>query len=268
MYMRYICTLTFFSLPPPTGSFFSTTLFHMPILSGSMASSGLSRLCSTGSYCRYIGYFSCRDVFKDLSSLLQNAVLFFFHWFEVTEHQAQPIEIEIQHRAGQQRRILIHEQQQQEPQGPQWQELPAEAHPLVQTSFVEDSDQSRRAGTESYQHRDYCQTFSVREVPSSLSRQQPDSQVPLPTRSTVAPGSPVEETLSEDGRSALFITSSNISPQLKEASENHATAVRDIHETMPPTLGDVKLLACPEKDGLRGRQLMHLKKQGHDLSTL
>ena len=110
----------------------------------------------------------------------------------------------------------------------------------------------------------------MRQAPSSLSWQQPDSQLPLSARSSVTLGSPVEETLSEDGRSALFITtSSNISPHLKEASHSHGTAVCDVHdskESMPASLGNVELLACPEKDGLRGRQLMHLKR--HDLSTL
>ena len=102
---------------------------------------------------------------------------------------------------------------------------------------------------------DGCGTFAVRQAPSFLSSQQSDSQIPVSTQSNVTPGSPVEETLSEDGRSALFITTlSNVSPQLREAS---GSAVHHSQETLPARLQDVELLACSERDGLHKRKASH-----------
>lgn len=160
-------------------------------------------------------------------------MLFFFHHFE------QPI-------GGQEQ---IHQPQQQEQHGPpqhqifQDQQPPLGIHP--QPSLVEPRYQAA-AGTDLPQSPYGNDAVAVRQA--SLSIPQSVSHVYRDTENYATPGSPIEESSSEEGRSALFI-STQTSPQ----GENSGTALGG--QLQRETVTDMR--GRPDRQGLRERRLIH-----------
>lgn len=156
------------------------------------------------------------------------------------------------HRGGQEQ---IHQQQwrQQQQHGPQEhqilqdQQAPLGIHP--QPSLVE---QRYRAATATDLPQSGGDT-AVRRASSSLSMEQSVSPVYRDTQNYATPGSPVEESSSEEGRSALFISSQSIrtSPQ----RQNSGTAL----DGQPERETVTGVRERPDRQGLRERRLIHFE---------
>lgn len=173
-------------------------------------------------------------------------MLFFFHNYEVNEQRAQPIilRVDIQHHAGQLPGMHIHLPQQQHQQEQQQQHTLEQQEPPLELS--------PRTANELPQHRDGREFVALRHTSSSPSSQQSDSQVSIDTLSGTALGSPVEE--SEEGRSAVFISTQSIMPPLLREA-----ALVDVRQSRESITG-MGAVVRPNRDGLRERCLMHPEK--------
>lgn len=166
-------------------------------------------------------------------------MLFFFHHFE------RPI---VGHHGGQEQ---IHQpQQQQQQHGPPQHQILQDQHPPgvhPQPSLV---GYQAAPGTNLPQSGYGNDTDAVRQA--SLSMPQSVGHVYRDTQNYATPGSPVEESSSEEGRSALFITQSIITPPQRESSDT-ALGGQPQRETVTDMRGR------PDQQGLRERRLIHFE---------
>lgn len=161
-------------------------------------------------------------------------MLFFLHHFE---HHVQPIvlRMDVLHHHGDQQQI--HQPQQQ--RGPQHQllqgqeQLPLGIHP--QPLLAEQRYQVTAGSDLPLNNRD---GNDMRPAPGSVPMPQSVRDVYMDTHIDATPGSPVEESSSEEGRSALFISTQTAldSPHSREAARGRL-----------------------DREGLRERRLLHFE---------
>lgn len=169
-------------------------------------------------------------------------MLFFFHHFE------QPI---VGHHGGQEQ---IHQPQQQQQHGPPQHQILQDQQPPLgvqpQPSLVEQRYQAA-TGTDLPQSGYGNDTVTVRQA--SLSMPQSVSHVYRDTQNYATPGSPVEESSSEEGRSALFINTQSIITSPQRESSNTVLGGQLQRETVTDMRGR------PDRQGLRERRLIHFE---------